>query len=202
MRHARATFKMRREGQKKGIRSRQTRLIELHLSGVDRESTSSSHQQQMSDPANLSVTRSIFQVESGSATTAVAQQKKSCTATIKLSHPAGWQFSVSKADYYGRVKLAKGVEVFSKSFYTYTGTSAAVSKQYYFDGPFDGSYMRNDRWTGTTGRTWTSCGSSGTVNITSEITIQPQGGAVAMKNSSIEIFNFLGNRVGLDWKKC
>lgn len=68
----------------------------------------------------------IYEARSGVDNTRVALTRQSCSTLIKLTHPAGWQFSVAKADYYGLVTLPQGSEAFSVSTYGYTGSSTTV----------------------------------------------------------------------------
>lgn len=173
----------------------------------------------VSDPGALQVPETRWNVSSGVAGAQVVETVKACEVILKISHPAGWQFSVSKADYYGRVHLPLNAAATSKSTYSFVGAAGTVrnflsllfspplsdpkqlSKQYYFDGPFDGLYYRNDRWVGTTGRQWSPCGSGASLNLTSEVKVSPLGSGTT-KFSEMEIMNLLGGRVGLDWKKC
>jgi len=76
-----------------------------------------------------------------------------------------------------------------------------LTKQYYFDGPFDGLYYRNDRWVGDTGRLWSACGTGATLTINTEARVAPIGGGTS-KPASIEVYNLLGERLGISWKKC
>lgn len=75
------------------------------------------------------------------------------------------------------------------------------SSQYYFDGPFDGLYFRNDRYTGTA-RTWSKCGTGAGLVINTEVRVAPIGNAVINKEVSMEAFIFHGNQLGLEWRKC
>lgn len=77
-----------------------------------------------------------------------------------------------------------------------------ISKQYYFDGPYNGIYFRNDRWVGDTGRIWSACGSGAMLNINSEVRVAPQIAVGPSRNASMEIYNILGGKVGVTWRKC
>lgn len=74
----------------------------------------------------LPIPKVIYRASSGAENTRVALNVQSCSTQIKLTHPAGWQFSVTKADYYGRVTLPAGTEAISKSTYGFAGSSATV----------------------------------------------------------------------------
>ncbi|KAK4206926.1 hypothetical protein QBC37DRAFT_434236 [Rhypophila decipiens] len=149
----------------------------------------------------IAIPRSIWKAESGVDNTRVAENRVGCTTTISVNHPAGWQFALVKADYYGRVKVPLGVEAISRTVYSFSGDSASKASQYYFDGPFDGIYYRNDRYIDSA-RTWSKCGSGAALIVNSEVRVAPIGNAVANKPASMEIYNFLGNQIGLQWKKC
>ncbi|KAK0708645.1 hypothetical protein B0H67DRAFT_457338, partial [Lasiosphaeris hirsuta] len=126
------------------------------------------------DPTTFVVPKTIFKVESGTNQSKVIDSRTNCQTTIKVSHTAGWQFSVAKADYYGRVRLPPGATAISKTTYSFTGDTkeGQVFKAYYFDGPFDGLYYRNDRFSATDGL-WSACGSGASLNINSEARVAP-----------------------------
>ncbi|KAK4458649.1 hypothetical protein QBC42DRAFT_314005 [Cladorrhinum samala] len=156
--------------------------------------------QNLSNATTIAVPQVIFAAESGKNQAQVVDTRVNCQVMIKVNHPAGWQFSVVKADYYGRVKLPQGSESFSKTTYSFPGGAGQQYKQYYFSGPFDGLYFRNDRFVGTA-RKWSPCGTGTSLNITSEVTVGPLGGGVN-RPASMEIFNLLGGKLGISWQKC
>ena len=80
----------------------------------------------VSDPTTLIVPRTIFTAESGKNQSQVVDSRTNCQTLIKVNHPSDWQFSVAKADYYGRVFLPQGVEAFSKTTYSFSGGSNEV----------------------------------------------------------------------------
>ena len=153
--------------------------------------------------------------------TSVIENRKNCQVLINVNHAAGWQFSPAAADYYGRVFLPLGVEATSKSTYYFSGDTNQVFilprlnqtsqdadpkpqifKQYYFDGPYNGIYYRNDRWVGDTGRVWSKCGSGAMLNINTEVRVGPQTATPPSRNASMEVFNLLGGTVKVTWRKC
>jgi len=78
-----------------------------------------------------------------------------------------------------------------------------LTSRYYFDGPFDGLYFRNDRYVGTA-RQWSACGSGATLQLSSEVRVGPNvaTAVVKPKASYMEIYNIYGGRLGIDWRKC
>ena len=158
-----------------------------------------------SQPANAlvwEVPQVNFKAESGANNSKVVDTRLNCQVVINVEHTAGWQYALVKADYYGRVKLPQGSEVISKTTYFYSGatTTKEWSSQYYFDGPFDGLYFRNDRYVDSA-RSWSPCGSGAMLNINSEIRVGPKSSGTS-KPASIEIHNLLGGKVGVNWRKC
>ncbi|KAK3317903.1 hypothetical protein B0H66DRAFT_602512 [Apodospora peruviana] len=162
--------------------------------------TASLAAQAVSDPTALTVPQKIFVAESGKNNSKVIDSRSTCQILIKLNHTAGWQFAVTKADYYGRVKIPLGVDSSSRTTYSFGAGSTEVAKQYYFVGPMDGFYYRNDRFVGTA-MTYSPCGSGASLNLTSEVRVIPTGSG-SSKPASMEIFNLLGGRLGISWKKC
>jgi len=79
----------------------------------------------VADPATLVVPLTILKAQSGNSSK-VVENRVNCQTLIKITHDAGWQFSVSKADYYGRVKLGPGAEAISKSTYYFAGNTKEV----------------------------------------------------------------------------
>ncbi|KAK4164081.1 hypothetical protein QBC43DRAFT_370290 [Cladorrhinum sp. PSN259] len=156
--------------------------------------------QVLSNASTISVPQTIFVAESGKNQSRVAENRVNCQIIIKITHPAGWQYSVVKADYYGRVTLPQNAEATSRTTYSFGGASNELSRQYYFDGPFDGLYFRNDRFVGTA-RQWSPCGTGSSLNITSEVRVAPLGSG-ASKPASMEIFNPLGGKLGISWQQC
>ncbi|KAK3990481.1 hypothetical protein QBC44DRAFT_358366 [Cladorrhinum sp. PSN332] len=149
--------------------------------------------QNLSNATTILVPQTIFAAESGKNQSKVVDSRTNCEIIIKVNHPAGWQFSVVKADYYGRVHLPQGAEATSKTTYSFSGGSNQLSRQYYFNGPFDGLYFRNDRFVGTS-RQWSPCGSGTSLNISSEVRVAPLG-LGANRPASMEIFNLLGGKI-------
>jgi len=154
----------------------------------------------VSDPINLKVPEKRWTVLTGANNSRAAETHLNCEVLVKVSHPSGWQFSVSKADYYGRVKLPQNSEALSKTWYSFPGVSKTLTSQYYFDGPFDGLYFKNDRYDATTGL-FSPCGTGSTLNITSDVKVAPLGSGTS-KPASMEIFNLWNGKLMLNWKKC
>lgn len=78
------------------------------------------------EPGVIPVPRKVFVAKSGEGNTKVVETRVNCQSTISLNHTAGWQYSVSEADYYGRVVLALGAEAISKTTYYFSGNTAQV----------------------------------------------------------------------------
>lgn len=77
-------------------------------------------------PGVIPVPRKLFVAKSGENNTKVVETRVNCQSTISLNHTAGWQYSVSEADYYGRVVLALGAEAISKTTYYFSGSTVQV----------------------------------------------------------------------------
>lgn len=77
-------------------------------------------------PGVIPVPRKLFVAKSGENNTKVFETRVNCQSTISLNHTAGWQYSVSEADYYGRVVLALGAEAISKTTYYFSGSTVQV----------------------------------------------------------------------------
>ncbi|KAK3387837.1 hypothetical protein B0H63DRAFT_559286 [Podospora didyma] len=157
--------------------------------------------QSLSDPTTISVPKTNFTAEAGKSQAQVVDTRTTCQILIKVNQPSGWQYSIAKADYYGRVHLPAGVTGISTTTYSFSGDTKKVSKAYYFDGPFDGLYYRNDRIVDTD-RIWSACGSAASLNITAELRVAPLTGQSSTRPASIEIFAPLGGKVGISWRTC
>ncbi|KAK5652335.1 hypothetical protein OQA88_10527 [Cercophora sp. LCS_1] len=154
----------------------------------------------LTDVTTWTVPMKIYKAESGANNTRVAETKVNCQQSFTVTHPAGWQFSVNKADYYGRVQLGQGAEAISTTTYSFTGDAKTLSSRYYFDGPFSGLYFRNDRYTAATGL-WSKCGTGATLNINTEVKVGPLSGG-STRPASMEAFNPYGGKIGVAWRKC
>lgn len=75
----------------------------------------------------FAIPKHIFKAQSGVNNTRVVENRLSCQTVINVNHPAGWQFALVKADFYGRVKLPLGTEATSKTTYSFAGETATVS---------------------------------------------------------------------------
>jgi len=80
----------------------------------------------LTDVQHFPVPQKNFRAETGANNTAVALTLRNCVVSVKVSHPAGWQFALAKVDFYGRVYVPQGVECTSRSNYTFAGGSAQV----------------------------------------------------------------------------
>jgi hypothetical protein len=81
--------------------------------------------QALSDPSTLIIPKTSFTAESGKNKSNL-DARTNCQILVKLNYPSGWQFSVSKADYYGRVQVPDGMTAVSKTTYYFTGDSTDV----------------------------------------------------------------------------
>jgi Domain of unknown function (DUF4360) len=88
--------------------------------------------QALSNATTIPVPQTIFKAESGTNQSRVVESRVNCQIIMKVNHPAGWQFSVVKADYYGRVKLPQNAEATSKTTYSFAGASSQVHTCYFF----------------------------------------------------------------------
>ncbi|KAK4450603.1 hypothetical protein QBC34DRAFT_461227 [Podospora aff. communis PSN243] len=156
----------------------------------------------LTSPTLIPVPQTRYTARSGANNTRMVDTRLNCQVTVKFNHPAGWQVSVAKADYYGTVKLPQNSEAVSKTTYSYTGQTRTVSTQYYFDGPFDGHYFRNDRFlTTATNKLWGPCGSSTSMVIDSEVRVTPLGSGTT-REGHMDLYNLLNDRVIVDWRRC
>ncbi|KAK0624132.1 hypothetical protein B0T14DRAFT_427077 [Immersiella caudata] len=127
----------------------------------------------LSDPSTLILPKSGFTAETGK-NKSYLDARANCQILVKLKYPSGWQFSVSKADYYGRVQVPEGMTGVSKTTYYFTGDSSDISYNNTIEGPYDGSYFRNDRF-GEKNSLWSPCGSEAMLNINTEVRLSPIG---------------------------
>ncbi|KAK0654865.1 hypothetical protein B0T16DRAFT_383875 [Cercophora newfieldiana] len=190
------------------IESRQTGpasvvISEIVANGSGCSATSVQSTAALSNPTFWPVKRVNFTASSGANNARVVDTRLNCQTAFKVNHTAGWSFAVASADYYGRVKLPQGAEAISKSSYYFQGTTKNLTTQYYFDGPFDGLYFRNDRFTGASASQalWSACGSGAVLNINSEVRVGPIGSGVS-RPASMDLYNFMENRILVQWKKC
>ncbi|KAK1749730.1 hypothetical protein QBC47DRAFT_365968 [Echria macrotheca] len=156
--------------------------------------------QDLTNPSILSMPQRVFTAQSGQNNTKVVETRTTCQTIVKLSYPSGWQFSLTKANYYGRVVLSKGAEATSRTTYSFTGDTKSTFKQFYFDGPYNGLYFRNDRFDNTT-TLWSPCGSEASLNFTSEARVAPLGSGNS-RPASMEIFNPLDGKLEIAWRTC
>lgn len=103
------------------------KIDEITYSGTGCDaSTVAGTGQALTDVQHFPVPQKIFRAETGANNTAVADTRRNCVVSVKVSHPAGWQFALTKVDFYGRVYVPLGVECTSRSNYTFAGSSAQV----------------------------------------------------------------------------
>ncbi|KAK4443135.1 hypothetical protein QBC34DRAFT_443640 [Podospora aff. communis PSN243] len=153
--------------------------------------------QTLSDPSTLILPATSFTAESGKNKSNL-DARTNCQILVKLHYPSDWQFSVSKADYYGRVQVPDGMTAVSKTTYYFTGdpTSNDVSYNTTVLGPYDGSYFRNDRF-GETNSLWSPCGSEAMLNINSEVRLSPVG-----TGQTAVIGVYTQEKVDISWRTC
>ena len=82
--------------------------------------------QAVNDTRVIPMKRQVFVAKSGASNTKVAETRVNCQTAINFNYTAGWQFSVDKADYYGRVGLSYGAEATSKTTYYFAGNTTQV----------------------------------------------------------------------------
>jgi hypothetical protein len=80
----------------------------------------------VTNPTHIAVPQTVYTARSGANNTRLADTRLNCQVLVKVNHPAGWQMSVAKADYYGRVKLPQNSEAVSKTTYYYSGQNRNV----------------------------------------------------------------------------
>jgi len=102
------------------------KVAELSFAGAGCGASTAGLNASVVDAATFRVPRIIFAAKAGEAGAKVVETKSNCQLTLRVTHPAGWQFSVAKADYYGRVHLPQGSEATSISTYSFSGVTNKV----------------------------------------------------------------------------
>lgn len=92
-------------------------------SGCEAQSVSG---QLSTDLTTITLLYTKFVAESGNSQPSSAA-RKNCQLNVKLKYPAGWQFSVFKADYRGYASIAKGDTGTCKATYYFSGDSKQAS---------------------------------------------------------------------------
>lgn len=78
------------------------------------------------DLTTITLLYTSFVAESGAGQPS-SNARKNCQLNVKLKYPAGWQFSVFKADYRGYANIARGDTGTCKATYYFSGDSKQAS---------------------------------------------------------------------------
>jgi len=78
------------------------------------------------DLTTITLLYTSFVAESGPSQPS-SNQRKNCQLNVKLKYPAGWQFSIFKADYRGYADIPKGDTGTCKATYYFSGDSKQAS---------------------------------------------------------------------------
>ncbi|KAK0750693.1 hypothetical protein B0T18DRAFT_54825 [Schizothecium vesticola] len=147
------------------------------------------------DLTTITLLYTSFVAESGAGQPS-SNQRKNCQLNVKLKYPAGWQFSIFKADYRGYANIARGDTGTCKATYYFSGDSKQISSTLTIKGPYDDNYLKTDQF-GVESTVWSPCGLEGLLNINSEVRVSP---ANSQSKSQLTV-RTLGNMT-LQWQNC
>ncbi|KAF2787227.1 hypothetical protein K505DRAFT_130594 [Melanomma pulvis-pyrius CBS 109.77] len=130
---------------------------------------------------------------------AADQSRKNCQINIDLQYTPGYQYAVYSADYVGYGDLDAGVKGIVRANYYFSGYTNQVSSSLAIQGPFTGRYTKHDD---VALSIWSPCGSEAALNVNSEVSLTPMGGAgsgtlIATKESAR-----FSHSVYIKWRQC
>eukprot|EP00244_Chara_vulgaris_P011798 TRINITY_DN5978_c0_g1_i1.p1 TRINITY_DN5978_c0_g1~~TRINITY_DN5978_c0_g1_i1.p1 ORF type:complete len:204 (+),score=4.95 TRINITY_DN5978_c0_g1_i1:418-1029(+) len=124
------------------------------------------------------------------------KRRSSCTVSIQLSYPKGWQFAVRRVNISGSAKLSRGARGMAQVSYYISGFQGTAATSRALVGPFEGNYHVPRKFQQ---KVFSSCGKVRNLNIMVEARITP--GAKPKKSNYVS----LGGcplTFGLLWKRC
>jgi hypothetical protein len=125
--------------------------------------------------------------------------RKNCQLNLRVDAPAGYTYAVADAEYDGWAHLADGANGLLRTNYYFQGSSATVSVNHRFTGPFDGYWNRVNSDVVLAA----PCDTQRNLNINTELRLtrasEPWAiSALKMDTSSNEI----NTRFRLKWRHC
>ncbi|KAK0644686.1 hypothetical protein B0T16DRAFT_331879 [Cercophora newfieldiana] len=155
-----------------------------------------------SDLTAVTLLFSEFIAESGKGV-AAGKLRRNCNLLVKLKYPAGWQFSVFKADYRGYAQIPAGDVGTCKSTYYFQGISGQATSQMTINGPYENNYLKSDQF-GLQTTVWSPCGQEGILSINSEVRIAPKDSNTAKAGLlTVDSADLKFKQIHyLQWQKC
>lgn len=156
------------------------------------------------DKQAFTLTFSEFVVEAGPNIT-LAAGRKNCIATLSLSIPSGWQYSVANFFYRGFLQLDDGVKSEHSVDYSFEGQGKTARFASNASGPFQDDYVYSDT-VGIESNVWSPCGVTRALNLNTKIRVANSNTATYpnargfMTNDSID--GQITQIFGLTWRKC
>lgn len=115
-------------------------------------------------------------------TVSVTERNKYCAMVVKVSVPAGWQYSVFKAKYEGWYDLQKGVNLRQTSKYWFQG-NPSLSFTSQFQGPRSGAFNYEDVMGVTS---WSPCGGTRNMVINANLVLNNSSNPSGMGLAGID----------------
>ncbi|KAF2460773.1 hypothetical protein BDY21DRAFT_268272, partial [Lineolata rhizophorae] len=129
----------------------------------------------------------------------VTDQRKFCQLNIELELPAGFQFSIWRAEYHGYAQLERGVAGSIKSTYYFSGETDQTSSEITFAGPFTGQYTKNDEEFITS---WSQCGGTTMLNMKTQLALTTDNANASGVLANDELDGHVTNVLHAQWRRC
>lgn len=130
---------------------------------------------------------------------------KRCDLSLKVNVPAGWQFSIFKADYEGWYDMEQQMTMTQTSTYHFQGNARHSKRSQIktYNAAKSGEFLFTDR-IGVSSFEWSACGGPRNMYITSEIRLSSRNrnsrGAAGI--NAIEGQFKLQAKFGILWRRC
>jgi len=129
--------------------------------------------------------------------------RKNCQLNLKLLYPPGFTFSVAGFITRGYADIDAGVTAEVGSIYYFSGQSQQTSSRNTIQGPWHGSYTKEDNIKVGTA-VWSPCGVEGAANINTDIRLVSQDSSKAGSLTVDSIDGKFQTQISykLDWRTC
>jgi len=156
------------------------------------------------DKTAFTLTFSEFVAEAGPGIS-LASGRKNCIATLVLSVPGGWQFSIADFYYRGFMALDQGITAEHSSDYSFEGQGTTGRFASTEAGPYESDFVYHDQ-VGLGSIVWSPCGIERALNINTKIrvansnTSKYPGARGLITNDSID--GQITQIWGITWRRC
>lgn len=141
-----------------------------------------------------------FQAAVGVGTKAT-DYRKNCQISLKIYHPTGYSYALSRIDYSGYAILAAGASATQRSNYYFSGQSPTAMTSHPFAGPMDGEWRTTDL-SDVASLVFSPCGQETNLNINTELRVNVGSSDPRSTSSLMAMDSASTDTYALAWRTC